>query len=98
MSYSRLVDSFGNDGVNAGITNQLKWIILKGNTLKDLLEGLSKVSGYDATKVKLLYSKHLSAYKIILFEYEGEKYVLFHSPYALQIGIYDSSISELGNF
>lgn len=93
LSYSRLVDSFSYGGGNAGVLNQLKWVTLKGNTLKDLLEGLSKVSGYDASKVRLLYSKHLSAYKIVLFEYEGKKNVLFYSPYALQFAIYDGPLS-----
>lgn len=94
LTYSHLIDSFEWDGINGGKVNQLEWITLKSNQLKDLLEGLSKVSGYDVKKVNILYSKQLAANKVILFEYEGEKRLVFYAPNSRQFAIYDGSIPE----
>lgn len=90
LSYSRILDAFERDGINAGWLNQIQWIKLQGAGPKDLIEGLSKVIGYDVSKVKILYSKHLASYKAILFEYNGEKRLAFYSPYSSEFGICDN--------
>lgn len=92
LAYSQLIDSFEWNGSNAGKQNQLNWVPLKSNSLTDLMKGLGKVTGYDATKIRILYSKHLAASKAVLFEYNGEKRLAFYYPHALQFAIFDDPL------
>lgn len=92
LSYSRLIDSFAWGGVNAGQQNQLNWIGLKDTSLRGLVTGLNRVTGYDVTKIKILYSKQSGRYKAILFEYDGKKRLAFYSPNALQFAIFDNPL------